>query len=285
MGSNHWSKVVMSPLECAYVAGFFDGEGSLYCMKVAGENRSGFKIFVQGSISQTSLPVLEYIQTISGNGRISMTKKKHENHKDVWCLRWQPNQLRHIVPQLLPYLIVKRNVAEKMLKLLELKEGCPTYSKNNQQEQFALYNEISFLNKRGITPSTIEFNGLSEAKRKSPYARTHKNRKCETAECDRKHYAKGMCFNHYREANPKIYNKPKPPKGVRGRMQCLECGTEFEYFKKTPKYCSKICRQRFNKKIERERRIKQFGRSAQKRLFPNHLHRILMAGTLVREAL
>lgn len=254
MSTNVWSKKFMSQQEAIYLAGFFDGEGSLYCIKLKDKPlaRGGYSIRVQASVVQTSPQVIEYIQHSCGNGRISYRKSTNPRHKDIWKILWQPNQLRHILPQILPYLIVKKAVVEKGLELLKLKENCPTYSNNTQEQQCRLYNEISALNKRGIEASTVEFSGLGPIRPKAPYERKKKGRLCELEGCSRGHYAKGMCFHHYRKANPEIYRFKGKTLGVRTAESCLFCGAKYVFSRKTKRFCNPVCRGRYRKQHEKK---------------------------------
>ena len=247
--TNYWSDRIMSEVEAVYVAGFFDGEGSIYGIKAKDKptRRTGYSIVVKSSIGQCHLGVLEHVRAVTGNGRIIGEKKQQEHHKERWRLTWTSNQIRHIFPQLVDYLIVKRAVVEKALTLLQLKDGYNNYGKNNMEQQVVLYNEMSALNKRGIQVAHIDFEPPREVRNHVPHVRKKPRPPvptCSFDECAEKHYAKGYCFRHYRKAFPEIYKTKWVPVGIRGKRICPTCNLEFEYYRKTPKFCSVICRRK-----------------------------------------
>jgi len=64
---------ILNPVERAWLAGVVDGEGSIFISRV--------------------------------------TKEKRRDWKDKWEYKGSPSVLRGILPQILPYLLIKREVA------------------------------------------------------------------------------------------------------------------------------------------------------------------------------
>lgn len=92
--------------QLAYVAGFFDGEGSI-SLRV----RSGKYPFLQLSMTQTSRPVLEFVQGVLGVGIIhgpyAPSNGLSRKHKYVYRV-CQRAQVVEVMRALWPYCIVKR---------------------------------------------------------------------------------------------------------------------------------------------------------------------------------
>jgi hypothetical protein len=234
MGShNVVSDKLMSKEEAAYVAGFIDGEGSIYMVKERRpENCSGFRYGTGLVVSQCHLGSLEAIRSMTRNGRIISEKKRMSHHKDIWKLSWTPNQMRHILPQLLPYLIVKHRQAVLALQMLSLVEGTNNYGKNNTKEQHEIYEQIRALNKRGLDGPIAPFQEIRQFVVRRPSQPT-----CSIEGCQEKHYGKGLCRTHYREE----YEYPGRCLPKRN-IFCSVCGLEIPKERKSESiYCSRKC--------------------------------------------
>jgi len=94
-----------------YVAGFFDGEGSIV------HNGKGFRI----AITQTNEEVLKKIQKLSGAGYILTLKKRKSHWKDSWLfyIAKQEDVYRFILG-IKDYLIVKKQLAEQTVVKLKI---------------------------------------------------------------------------------------------------------------------------------------------------------------------
>lgn len=108
-----------------YIAGFVDGEGSL-CTGAGGAYRYKGKARrptyrPQITVMQTHHEVLAKIREYFGNaGGIFKRKKTKAHHKDSWA--WTVTghkQCAPILRELIPHLIVKREVAEELLRFCE----------------------------------------------------------------------------------------------------------------------------------------------------------------------
>ena len=98
----------MTIAEAAWLAGFFDGEGSLVVR--LGERRGACACRL--SIPNTDHAALVYIQKITGAGGIGKKYLRGSNHKAQWT--WALNSQRSVVDvlkQMLPFLVVKRAAA------------------------------------------------------------------------------------------------------------------------------------------------------------------------------
>ena len=104
----------------AYVAGFFDGEGTIAaCIKFR-VNRNSYGCVVQVAIGNTNKTVLEYIQGLTGLGNIREVQVKYPNAKIIyhWALTNQTDKLKFL-KLILPFLKVKRLNAELAIKYFE----------------------------------------------------------------------------------------------------------------------------------------------------------------------
>lgn len=154
-----------------------------------------------------------------------------ENAQVCSRLVWQPNQQRWLIPQLLPYLIVKREIAELMLEFLELTSSSCNYGKFNTDRTWELYQQVRQLNHRGTKPF------VARPKPKSwSDIRPHKSRPvtaCEIDGCDERKYAQGLCRKHHRE---KYLNKNEA-----GPKKCAHCDILMQEARPDQKYCGHSC--------------------------------------------
>ena len=96
-------------IELAYIAGFFDGEGTIMTFN----NHQSFS----ASIGQKRKPVLEHIAKIFNGGTFQYTKRT-----EVWG--WRLRRLSDVYLFMLciyPYLIVKRKETEDFFKIVDEK--------------------------------------------------------------------------------------------------------------------------------------------------------------------
>ena len=93
-----------------YIAGFFDGEGSIT------HNGSGFRI----TVSQTNQDVLNEIARFTDMGYIIMVTKRKSHWKDAWVYYIAKQQDVHrFLECCKTYLIVKKDLANKALPKIE----------------------------------------------------------------------------------------------------------------------------------------------------------------------
>lgn len=145
-------KRVLTIAEAAYLAGLVDGEGTLSVWKERRPaNITGFRYKVTFTIAQANQKFLEEIGRMGGNGsvRLCTRNRPERGHKPVYTVRFYSHQTRWLLPQLLPYLRIKRRQAELVLKFL----GTTDRSRRDRLahgERADLYDECHALNKRGL---------------------------------------------------------------------------------------------------------------------------------------
>ena len=96
-----------SELDLAYVAGFFDGEGSVAIRKSSPmTSNQNFRYNLLAVITNTNLPVLEHIQSLFG-GVIKGRKWGPGMRRQGYDLYWSASSGRKVLELLLPYLRIK----------------------------------------------------------------------------------------------------------------------------------------------------------------------------------
>src|SRR3990167_4032030 len=113
----------------AYVAGYFDGEGSVYIYKnddakykdkeyMQGRGNVGIKYGLRWKLTNTNLESLEYIKARIG-GSIDFyhdTRRNEDNPKNQYTLNLFADKAMKVLQKTLPYLIIKRDVAQEAIK-------------------------------------------------------------------------------------------------------------------------------------------------------------------------
>lgn len=95
-----------------YIAGFFDGEGSITISKLA-KNTNGispsYRLYI--AIANTDKGIINYLDKVLGIGRAGGTYRK--DHKRKWVYHWGcgATKARDILLDLLPHLKIKRKQA------------------------------------------------------------------------------------------------------------------------------------------------------------------------------
>src|ERR1700722_8956222 len=100
-----------SDIEAAYVAGIIDGEGTITLTRThRGENRRPVV-----SISGTELPLLSYVQSVVGAGRITgkMCTREHHSPSFAYCITGR--QALRLLERIHPFL---RTYKSKRARLL-----------------------------------------------------------------------------------------------------------------------------------------------------------------------
>lgn len=90
----------LSEVDAAYVAGIVDGEGTITLTKThRGENRRPVV-----SISSTELPLLSYVRSVVGAGRITGKMRTREHHSPSFAYCVTSRQALHLLEQIAPFL-------------------------------------------------------------------------------------------------------------------------------------------------------------------------------------
>ena len=100
--------------QLAYIAGLFDGEGTLVIGKyfIKRQVNPAYRGFM--AITNTHVPTLQYVKSLIG-GKIV----QQGMGRKCYSLSLSANEIRNVLPELLPYFSIKKDQAEVMLKFLE----------------------------------------------------------------------------------------------------------------------------------------------------------------------
>jgi hypothetical protein len=133
----------------AYIAGIIDGEGCFQLSKSA----NGYRPSLQ--ISNTRYTLIEYLKKHL-KGSISKTHR-NPKHRPIWRLHVNPNDLRNIIEEVAPFLVIKKQQAVLIKKALKINSTVCHHkgyegSTNISQRPVltSLYRQLRRLNKRGI---------------------------------------------------------------------------------------------------------------------------------------
>lgn len=138
----------------AYIAGIIDADGSISI----GCRRRNHKLTeynhtwtTKVEISMSQHNVINFIYKSIGE-RGSLYMKLPENGKPLLRLTLEANTCREILPQLLPYLIAKREQAELALEMLDIIRNVGKRKRSEEIENKAchIYNKMRTLNIRGL---------------------------------------------------------------------------------------------------------------------------------------
>lgn len=144
--------LVLSPGIAGYVAGLLDGEGTIRLTVV-----NGYLLSPEIHVSNTYLPVLEWLRETLGTGGIAVMHHSTERRRQTY--RWIVKSRRAlpVVATALPYLIIKHRHAEVILAFYA---AVPEYKRQSpgalylplREPLASLYAELRALNRRGPHP-------------------------------------------------------------------------------------------------------------------------------------
>jgi hypothetical protein len=126
-------------IDIKYIAGFWDGEGSITIQRQKIKNSDKLQYFLYIKASNTNREVLEEIKKFFGIGVITTNGKPKEHYRQTWQYQSSCNDAYEIVKMLYPYLIIKKVQAELAMEFQErmniYKKRCCRYSKVTVDEQ------------------------------------------------------------------------------------------------------------------------------------------------------
>lgn len=244
----------LSATEAAYLAGFFDGEGCFTIGRASRkEHRAGFSYFALMTASGTHLDTMKALLAMCANGKIQVEKKGRRNplHKTCYRIIFGAKQIRHLLPQIQPYLITKRQQAELLMEFLALKREAQ--DRHTTGEQWAGYErlrcQIRTLNRRGTVDTTPSELTVRADGRTVPWLRP--KRSCAVDGCGRKHWEHGYCVaHHYEHVGRTKYQKRGPYDKA-----CAICGKAFVARRSDTACCSVKCgnRKRYLENTEKRK--------------------------------
>jgi len=109
-------------VECAYLAGFLDGEGYVSLIAQPANGGSSRDHHVTVGLSNTHLPTLERLHVIWG-GKIRAVRPSNQKWKTVYQLMWQYLSAVSVLRLIQPYLVTKVEQCRIALELAERKHS------------------------------------------------------------------------------------------------------------------------------------------------------------------
>lgn len=109
----HSIAVIMTEGDAKWMAGLFDGEGS-----VAWPRRTSLHS-VRIDITNTHRPLLEKVMEVTGTGRINVRPVKQKAHNQAWVWSCFSTNSLSILRQMYPFLLVKKEAAAIALGIVE----------------------------------------------------------------------------------------------------------------------------------------------------------------------
>jgi hypothetical protein len=174
----------LTDADAAYLAGLIDGEGHVSVNKVQPSDQHIPNYRGVVGITNTSPVLMEKIKQLVPECFITFIKSRGANWKDHYVVNFSQTSLLWILPEVIPYLTIKKHRAELVLNLIRLK-----FSKGaaSLEQQETIRQEVSRQNQRGKASqkTQVKFN-------------EKKVRTCNYEGCSSKHYGNGYCRKHYR---------------------------------------------------------------------------------------
>lgn len=220
------SDKLMSPAEAAYIAGLLDGEGTVCLAARKDKDCRNHFFYPRVQISNTSLDLLDRVLEITGNGYVTRSSSP-EGQKPGYVWKIGARQARYILPQVLPYLVLKRRQAEIVIQQGELLEEDRRCRRSDTRLAIlALYNECRNLNKRGLVIGQEAAWEDLERKPETP-------KFCQHEGCTKRIYMEHpYCYEHWLEQR-EPYHK-----------FCEHCSEVFDAILPHTRFCSEKCQRR-----------------------------------------
>jgi hypothetical protein len=138
----------------SYLAGLFDGEGSFTISNLVRHDRPAYA-FREIFITNTNVKIMDWLSKNFG-GKVRVSRYGDKGWKDVYKWHASAKDHKYIIRNILPFLIVKKKQAEKVLEFILLKEKQNTkrgpigLSKEEWQKRNSILIEVRALNKKAV---------------------------------------------------------------------------------------------------------------------------------------
>lgn len=150
----------------AYIAGIFDGEGTIGIYKHKSKDsakRRGYVYETTLYVVNTDKQLIELMYSYFG-GNMRTRKKQKENHKTSYAWNISGSKVINVLEIILPYLRLKKRQGELLIEFQKIKDSLKMFfikNPNNYNRPCAygkiytprmhkIYKEIRKMNKRGI---------------------------------------------------------------------------------------------------------------------------------------
>ena len=142
---------ILTSEEAAYIAGMWDGEGNIRIQKRKTKYDT-LTFVLQLSVTNNNLEVLEYIKEKIGRGGVHIHTPPSKNHRGTFRYSISATLAYELLPQLIPYLIIKKKHAEICLRYADYMNGRRQRKGRRTEEEtelcVILWKKLRDLNKR-----------------------------------------------------------------------------------------------------------------------------------------
>jgi hypothetical protein len=150
----------------AYFAGLIDGEGHINIYRNSSQTKihykDGWRRDYILNITNNSTELLEIVQKKINLGQVKSYYYNSHSTKQYKAftsfLRFDANSIRVILPKVLPYLVLKREMAEIMLKSLKVGETDHSSQRKERLKALDVEFRLAFLKSKGNKPYTNNHN-------------------------------------------------------------------------------------------------------------------------------
>jgi len=143
---------MLTDIDLAYIAGFFDGEGCISLCKVKDDSyRRNYNYMLAIHVSNTKLEILEMLHREFGGHFQRIKNKTTPNGKEIYVWALTRRIATRFIKAIYPYLRMKRRQAELALEYRKLINpyGNHSFDPENWKKRDAIYHKLKTLNKRG----------------------------------------------------------------------------------------------------------------------------------------
>lgn len=101
----------MKDTEAAWLAGFFDGEGSITKSLTTNGHSKTLYVYWKVVIPNTSKPAMKKVVRITGVGALSRRAREKKHYKTLWV--WQLNakkEIKDFARQIVPYMAIPEKI-------------------------------------------------------------------------------------------------------------------------------------------------------------------------------
>lgn len=151
----------MTKEQCAYLAGLIDGEGTISISHNKTQSEGSYSMVMR--IYNSDKRMCDWVYKVVNIGGVSKCHRvkswDNPKHKPIYHWHTSNNGMRKILPQIIPFLVIKKEIAEIVLEWLE-KYGRKKLSGKyltfeDGQWKKEKYEYLKTLNYRGIKVNAI----------------------------------------------------------------------------------------------------------------------------------
>jgi hypothetical protein len=152
------SNVDLCDTDAAYLAGIIDADGCVsITAKSTGLSRGEYhpRLVYGLRIQMCNQDIIKWIQSVTGVGVIYPYVPKNTKHKPSWAWNAYTQVGAEVLKETIPYMRVKKRQAELYIELAKLRAKSRVSKPYDLSRQYAIAEEASQLNKRGLDATYI----------------------------------------------------------------------------------------------------------------------------------